>query len=304
MKILVYGMGVIGSLYGVLMSKAGFDVTAFARGKRLVDLRNNGLRYYSKSSKNKVEKVDISVIEKLENSDRYDYIFLPVRSEQLESALQDLKDNVSANIVTMSNTLERYEDLEKLCGRGRIIPAFPGAGGSIDNGILNAALTPWIIQPTTFGEIGGRKTDRVLGLAEIFKKSRIPYQIVPDMHNWQVSHLGMVVPIADAYYMSNFPETVYKDKAIMRKTAIRMKANFRLLSRHKMLSPFKFNLFMACPTFLFTAALKLTFKSSFGHTFMCEHSMNAPQEMRQLHKDFYGYIRREFRQNSTKKNKG
>ena len=25
-----------------------------------------------------------------------------------------------------------------ICGKGRIIPAFPGAGGSIDDGILNA----------------------------------------------------------------------------------------------------------------------------------------------------------------------
>jgi 2-dehydropantoate 2-reductase len=279
-------MGVIGSLYAVLMSKAGLDVTAFARGKRLADLQNNGLRYYNK---NRVEKADISVIEKLENSDRYDYIFLPVRSEQLNSALQELRNNVSPNIVTMSNTLERYENLEKLCGKGRIIPAFPGAGGSINNGILNAALTPCIIQPTTFGEIYGHKSHRIRRLAEIFRKSRIPYQIVPDMHNWQVSHLAMVVPIADAYYMSSSPETVYKDNAIMRKTAERMKGNFRLLSKHKMLSPFKFNLFMICPTFLFTAALKLTFKSRFGHTFMYEHSMNAPQEMRKLHGEFYGF---------------
>jgi 2-dehydropantoate 2-reductase len=291
MKILIYGMGVIGSLYAVLMSKAGFDVTALARGKRLADLRNHGLQYYNK---NEIEKVNIAVIEKLENNDKYDYIFLPVRSEQLKQALQDLKDNASPNIVTMTNTLERYENLEKLCGENRLIPAFPGAGGSIDNGILNAALTPWIIQPTTFGEICGSKTDRVQKLAEIFRKSHIPYQIVPNMHNWQISHLGMVVPIADAYYMSSSPETIYKDKTIIRETAERMKANFKLLSKHKMLSPFKLGLFMVCPTFLFAAALRSVFKSSFGHKFMYEHSMNAPQEMRQLHNDLYEYINSEF----------
>ena len=38
----------------------------------------------------------------------------------------------------------------------RILPAFPGAGGSINNdGILDAALTPRMIQPTTFAEISG-----------------------------------------------------------------------------------------------------------------------------------------------------
>lgn len=288
MKILIYGMGVIGSLYTVLLSKAGFDVTVLARGKRLTDLRDNGLRYYNKG---KIDKVDIAVIDKLENSDSYDFIFLPVRSEQLKSALQNLKDNVSPNIVTMTNTLERYDELEALCGEKRLIPAFPGAGGSIDNGVLNASLTPRIIQPTTFAEIGGHKTERTHMLAQIFRKSHIPYQIVPDMHNWQVSHLGMVVPIADAYYASNSPETVYKDNKIMRYTSERMKSNFKILSKHKMLSPFKFNLFMICPTFIFTAVLKQVFKSRFGHRFMYEHSMNAPQEMRQLHNAFYEYIK-------------
>lgn len=287
MKILVYGAGVIGSMYAVLMSEAGYDVTALARGKRLADLLKYGFRYYKND---KVETANITVINRLEDDDIYDYIFLPVRTEQLKQALCELKSNKSPNIVTMVNTLEKYEELEKLCGINRLIPAFPGAGGSIDNGILNASLTPKIIQPTTFGEIGKSKTRRTAELSEIFRKSHIPYQIVSDMHNWQVSHLGMVVPIADAYYMSSTPETVYKDKAIMKKTAKQMKSNFKILSKCKMLSPFKFYLLMICPTPIFTWALKTVFKSRFGHKFMYEHSMNAPQEMHQLHTEFYDFI--------------
>ena len=287
MRILVYGAGVIGSIYAVLMSEVGYGVTVLARGKRLTDLSNNGLRYYKKG---KVETANITVIDRLEDSDKYDYIFLPVRTEQLKQALCELKSNKSPNIVTMVNTLEKYEELEKICGVNRLIPAFPGAGGSIDNGILNASLTPKIIQPTTFGEISKRKTDRIAELAEIFRKSHIPYQIVSDMHNWQISHLGMVVPIADAYYMSSSPETVYENKAIMKKTAKQMKDNFKILAKHKILSPFKFYLFMICPTWVFTIILSAVFKSKFGHKFMYEHSMNAPQEMRQLHTEFYDFI--------------
>lgn len=287
MRILVYGAGVIGSIYAVLMSEVGYGVTVLARGKRLTDLSNNGLRYYKKG---KVEIANITVIDRLEDSDKYDYIFLPVRTEQLKQALCELKSNKSPNIVTMVNTLEKYEELEKICGVNRLIPAFPGAGGSIDNGILNASLTPKIIQPTTFGEISKRKTDRIAELAEIFRKSHIPYQIVSDMHNWQISHLGMVVPIADAYYMSSSPETVYENKAIMKKTAKQMKDNFKILAKHKILSPFKFYSFMICPTWVFTIILSAVFKSKFGHKFMYEHSMNAPQEMRQLHTEFYDFI--------------
>ena len=68
----------------------------------------------------------------------------------------------------MVNTIEPYSDWEKMCGKGRIIPAFPGAGGSFDGNILKADLTPRLIQPTTFAEINGMETERIMMLSAIF----------------------------------------------------------------------------------------------------------------------------------------
>lgn len=39
MRILIYGAGVIGSLYAALFSASGVDTTVYARGRRLADLR-------------------------------------------------------------------------------------------------------------------------------------------------------------------------------------------------------------------------------------------------------------------------
>ena len=48
----------------------------------------------------------------------------------------------------------------------KILPAFPGAGGSINNdGILDATLTPRMIQPTTFAEISGNKSEKTKQIA-------------------------------------------------------------------------------------------------------------------------------------------
>ena len=41
MRILIYGAGVIGSLYAALFAEAGYDTNIYARGKRLEALRNN-----------------------------------------------------------------------------------------------------------------------------------------------------------------------------------------------------------------------------------------------------------------------
>ena len=42
-KILIYGAGVIGSIFAYRLKTGGNDVTILARGKRLEQLRNHGL---------------------------------------------------------------------------------------------------------------------------------------------------------------------------------------------------------------------------------------------------------------------
>lgn len=288
MRLLIYGAGVIGCWYAVLFSKAGYDTTIYARGKRLELLRKEGLRY---EVKGKVHKADIKIIGRLENEDSYDFIFLTVKENQVHTALEELSHNSSPNIVTMVNTIEGYENWERLSGEGRIIPAFPGAGGSFQDGILKAALTPYIIQPTTFAEIDGCRTERLDKLSKIFKSSRVPYQIVKNMQDWQLCHLAMVVPIADAYYMARIPQKAWKEDNVMQKTALQMKHNFQTLYKMGIvLSPRKMNMFRLLPTWMLKIGLTLIFKSDFGDVFMYQHSMNAPDEMRALHEQFYGYL--------------
>lgn len=216
MRILIYGAGVIGSLYAVLLKEAGYDTTIYARGHRLEVLQNQGLLY---KKNNIIKIVDIKIIDHLQDNDIYDFIFLTVRENQLYQALKELKSNKSKTIITMVNTLDNYEKWESIVGKGKILPAFPGAGGSITNNILDAALTPKIIQPTTFSEISGKKTKRTAQLSQILKHAHIPYQQVNNMHIWQLCHLGMVVPLADAYYQTEHPESVGQDKVIMKKIA-------------------------------------------------------------------------------------
>lgn len=57
-----------------------------------------------------------------------------------------------------------------------VFPAFPGAGGSINDGILDAALTLKLIRPTTFAEISGNTSERAKQFSKILKHSHIPYQ--------------------------------------------------------------------------------------------------------------------------------
>lgn len=218
---------------------------------------------------------------------------MTVRENQLYQALIELKSNKSKTIVTIINSLDNYEKWESIVGKGRILPAFPGAGGTITNDILDAALTPRLIQPTTFSEISGKKTKRTEQLSQILKHAHIPFQQVKDMHIWQLCHLGMIVPLADAYYQTENPESVGKDQQVMRKTAIQLKENFKALYTNlHTLSPCKMHIFRLLPIPVLTYILSQTFKSNFGEKFMYQHAMKAPDEMKELHKQFYSYIKK------------
>ena len=291
MRILIYGAGVIGSLYAALFAEAGYDTSIYARGKRLEFLKKNGLLYKKKQN---IKRAETTILGELSNDDIYDFVLLTVRENQLYEALTELKNNKSSTIVTMVNSLDSYKKWEDIVGTGRILPAFPGAGGSInDDGILDASLTPRIIQPTTFAEIAGNKSERTKLFSKILKHAHIPYQKVADMHMWQLCHLAMVVPIADAYYEAACPKRAGKEWKVMKKTAKRLKRNFYFLRKQKgKLSPWKMNIFRFLPLPFLTIMLAVTFESSFGDKFMYQHAMKAPDEMRELHKQFYAYMKR------------
>ena len=291
MRILIYGAGVIGSLYAVLFAETGYDTSIYARGKRLEFLKKNGLLY--KKNQN-IRRAKATILGELSDNDAYDFILLTVRENQLYEALTELKNNKSNIIVTMVNSLDSYKKWEDIVGKGRILPAFPGAGGSINNdGILDAALTPRMIQPTTFAEISGNKSEKTKQFSKILRHAHIPYQKVVDMHMWQLCHLAMVVPIADAYYEADCPERAGRDWKTMKKTARRLKRNFTFLRKQKgKLSPWKMNIFRFVSLPFLTIMLAVTFGSSFGDKFMYQHAMKAPDEMRELHKQFYAYMKR------------
>ena len=288
MSVLIYGAGVIGSLYAALLSEAGVETAVYARGQRLKNLLLNGLRYKKNGI---VRTANVRVLDALPEDDIYDFVFLTVRENQLHEALTQLRFNKSPCIVTMVNSLEDYRIWAQLCGAGRILPAFPGAGGGFEGDVLHAALTPRLIQPTTFGILSPEQEPRAKQLKALFKRAKIPYQQVKEMHAWQLCHLAMVVPIADAYYETDDPANVGADQTIMAHTAKTLRENFRTLAHSGVhLSPAKMQIFRFLPLFLLRPALKITFQSSFGDVFMYRHAMKAPDEMRRLHEQFYAYL--------------
>ena len=283
-RILIYGAGVIGSIYAVKFANAGHDVFVYARGSRLHSLESKGLLY---AENNSVKKAPVTVLDKVEHMNIYDFVFVVVRYEQIETALAELAANSNPNIVTMVNNPKGYIHWENLIGKGRLIPAFPGAGGKIDNDILYYALTPRIIQATTFGEVDGLVTDRLRALAQLFKSSQIPHSISKNMDAWQKSHLALVIPLANGiYYDGGNTYTTAKNKKAIRMMSVALKKSFNSLKAKGIpITPTKLNIICFCPLWIMQICLKLFCNTKLAET-VSSHVPYIKEEMAMLDKAF------------------
>ncbi len=284
-KILIFGSGVIGSIMGLMLSMSDQEVFMYARGTRLKELNEKGLLY---RKNNKIKKANVHVVSNITNNQIYDFVFVTVRYEQIESALEEIKDIQCKNVVTMVNNPNGYDEWENIVGKNRIIPAFPGAGGKIENGVLDFKITPRFIQSTTFGELNGENSERIENLKRIFKKSGIPYSISNEMEFWQKCHLALVLPLAKGIYKDGGDNySTSKNKAAIRYMALSLKNNFlKLKSSGINIRPKRFLLLMYIPNPLLMYFLRLIYNTKFAGTVICEHALNAKVEMSKLEDSF------------------
>lgn len=222
-RILVFGAGVVGSIYALRFAQSGLDVTLLARGKRLEELKKDGLLYNDKGI---IKNIAINTIEKLEDDDIYDFIFVPVRYDQAEAALSAIKNNKSKNIITLTNTMG-YDRWLEIIGE-RLLPGFPGAGGDLKDGILYAQFGTEKHQGTIFGEINGQITERVKELTKIFEAANLHYEVQENIKDFHISHTATAIVIKHFYTNDGMMDIeTAKSESTLMKIATELKENLQ-----------------------------------------------------------------------------
>lgn len=291
-RILIFGAGVIGSMYAIKLIEAGVDVTLFARSNRFKSLRKNGLQYKEKGT---VKSIQVNVIDTLENDDVYDYIFVTVRYDRSESALLALKDNQSKNIVTMTNNSIGFSSWLDIVG-DRLLPAFPGFGGQIKDGVLHARFLPKIIVATAFGEINGVVTERIENLAKIFKAARLPYVIKKDMQGYLITHSVSDIAMLSVLHSEN--KIIDKKTARTRKTArkitVTLKAYLRAIQKAGVsIDPPMLKLVLKFPNLLLDLFFMTWLRTKMVRDMMLpDYANNANNEIVQLSNDLMIFLSR------------
>jgi 2-dehydropantoate 2-reductase len=289
MRILVYGAGVIGSIFAGKLAKTGYDITVLARGNRYKEILENGI-ILKNPLNNKLETVKTKVIETLTETDIYNYIIVAVQNNQINDILPVLAKNKSENIVFVVNNPLGYDDWIKNVGYERILIGFPSAGGERTNGTVNYFIGKGILkifQSTTFGELDGKKTERLMKLYQMFKKSGFSPSINKNMDWWQKTHLAVILPGAKALYryQSNNYELAKSYKTLKNMVYATRELFSILKSNNIEITPKKL-LFYYLPANSITKIFQIVMNTKIAEYAMAKHTIVGKDEINILEKQF------------------
>lgn len=190
MRILIIGAGVLGSNLAHSIKK-GNDVTILARNKTYENLKNNGLIIKHKLGKRSVDH--FNVIDKLDENDIYDVIFVVSRFSSLHSIVKIIEKNNSKNIVFVGNNMnaEKYMNIKDK----NILFAFFMAAGKKYDGYINSIC----LNKIEIGRTDGKDISNEF-IKSIFKETKIKLTIENKMNDYLKTHACAVLPLVFASY--------------------------------------------------------------------------------------------------------
>ena len=190
MRILIIGAGVLGSNLAHSIKKCN-DVTILARNKTYENLKNNGLIIKHKLGNKTVDH--FNVIDKLDENDIYDVIFVVPRFSSLDSIVKIIEKNKSKNIVFVGNNMnaEKYMNIKDK----NILFAFFMAAGKKYDGYINSIC----LNKIEIGRTDGKDISNEF-IKSIFKETKIKLTIENKMNDYLKTHACAVLPLVFASY--------------------------------------------------------------------------------------------------------
>lgn len=194
MKILMFGRGVIATIYGWALERAGHDVEFYVRPGRAatygdavdIDLIDMRRRVWGQRV---VEKWPVRYREALEPHHDFDLIVLSVPHHRLTEAAAFLSPRVGqATVLVFGNIWT-----EPLAAIGalpveQVAWGFPQAGGGFGaDGVLRGGL---LLPSVILGTLGRPPTDRERAVRQAFREAGLRPKEQPDFRGWLWVHFA------------------------------------------------------------------------------------------------------------------
>ena len=297
LRVLVFGAGVLGSLYAARLHEAGSDVTLLARDGRYRDIVRHGvvLEHFQTGEQTTTE---VRVVERVPAHEDFDVCVVMVQYTQLESALPVLAaaSRIPA-FLFMTNYVSGPESMVAALGRERVLLGHVNAGGERDGHVV----TYMTAEKMTMGELDGSVTDRLKRIAAAFGQAGFPVVISRNIDSWKRHHMALVAPICNAMYLngtSNYRLSRNRHAVRMAVRAAR-EAMRMLVAEGFPVEPRRLKLLLVLPEFLLIPLFRRVLGSELMDIGGARHANAARDEMRRLSSDLLEMAERSGRRVST-----
>ena len=291
-RTLVFGAGVLGSLYAARIQEAGYEVTILARGRRLTEISEHGI-LLQHALTGRQACVRVPVVDCLGADDPYELILVLVRDDQLDSTFESLAGNRSAGrLLFMVNNPAGSARIGRAVGAERLMLGFPGAAGYRTGETIHYLVLPRGFQPTTVGEPDGRNTERLAEAREMLRRSGFPTSLCQDMDAWYKYHAAWVAPAAYAIYAADGANTdLAKQPELIRLMLRSIKEGWQSLRVLGLrLTPGNLRLLQLLPEAFLVPVIAHMMNTRFADAAAYRQARAAPAEMTLLARDLRGVI--------------
>jgi len=192
MRVCVVGTGVIGTIYGHLITQAGHPVVHYVRTIDATTARG-GIRIRLLDGRHPEApdqdvRYPVRLVDHLQPGDGYDLILASVRHTQLPALLPVLAAGAGkADVLFFDNLWTDLGPIDAGLARERYLWGFPVAGGGYRDGLLDAAL----LSDVHLGELDGSSTDRLARIMALFDGCGLSVNIHTDMLAWLWTHFAI-----------------------------------------------------------------------------------------------------------------
>jgi 2-dehydropantoate 2-reductase len=289
MKILVFGAGVIGSVYGGALARSGHSVTMLARGHRLTDLRSHGL-VLEEAESGRREVLAVGVVDVVPPDAPYDLVLVAVRADQLSAALPALS-RLPGDVLFFGNTAGRSQALVDALGPQAFF-GFPAAGGVRDGCAVRYALVGQ--QRTMLGEVSAPSSRRVEAVRAAFEAAGFRTTVSSDIEGWLLGHAAFVGPVGLALLgAGSDPGRLAADPSAVRTMVRATRQAFRALGAAGQVQvPRNLAVLYRLPTPFVVSYWRRVFRGPRGELWFAAHTRSAPEEMRALAEEVQAAVRR------------
>jgi len=189
MRIVIFGAGMQGTLYGARLAHAGHELIFIARGRRAEELRRDGA-VIENALTGKRATSRVTVANTLDPGMSADLCLVTVRREQLAAAWEKVSEARGiARVLVMVNHVGSVSPNFDNRDRRWSVLGFPGAAGGVENGVDRYVDIPE--QPTV---VETSASD----VASVLRQAGFRVTLVADMPSWLCRHAVLVTAIGGA----------------------------------------------------------------------------------------------------------